>query len=358
MEGKDNSPDTEKFFDLLFNSILKEENTFVGKNTEKAYLFSTIKTCKNRENITKLQILCDNERIIHGINLEYDEIYKNEMYPKSLEDDLAISLEMKLTLLDKIKESNKDLSGTNEMEEYLDAITHIFGTIDRESGFISFLGIKCISGKTVFVGFPKGDGFLFGKFGYQFHDIKIQMKKEGITKLFPMFNKQNKKVNFFLNKISGKLLNQNLKEEEIIKDEETLANLKDDEEIDKMITTPIVEDNYFFNKNLKDRISGNDYKEVIDQGMRKWIIQRNKSKHLDKIDSKTSITKIDDALKRYDEEKSLTIQKSYNFLAKKITKCQLDPKFNSLPFIQELNQGKKKYGFKILQKNFFYYGAN
>ena len=342
MEGKDKSKDTETFFDLLFNSILKEENTFVGKNKEKVYSFSTIKTCKNRENISKLQILCDKERIIHGINLEYDGIYNNEMFPKSLEDELAISLEMKLTLLNEqeIKESIKDYPGIAKKEEYMDAITHIFGTIDKKSGFITFLGIKCISGKTVYVGFPKGDGFLFGKFGYKFHDIKIQMKKEGITKLFPYFNKQNIKANFFLNKISGKLLNQNLKEQEIIKDEETLVTLNDDEEIDKMITTPIVEDNYFFNKKLKDKISGNDYKEVVDQGMRNWIMKRNKSKQLENKVTKTSIIKIADALKRYNEEKEKTIQKSYNFITKKITKCPNNSKFGNLSFLPKLPQGR------------------
>ena len=352
IEGKDKSEDTKKFFDLLFKSILKEENTFVGQNTEKAYSFSTIKTCKNRENITKMQILCDNERIIHGINLEYDDIYNNEMFPKSLEDELVISLEMKLTHIDKQKrkESSKDLPGIAKKEEYIDAITHIFGTIDKNSGFITFLGVKCISGKTVFVGFPKGDGFLFGKFGFRFHDIKMQMTKEGISKLFPMFNKQNKKLNFFLNKISGKLLNQNLIEEEIIKDEEILANLKDDEEIDKMFTTPIVEDDYFFNKKLKDRISGNDYKEVVVQEMRKWIMKRNKSKHLDKIEEKTPITKIDDALKRYDEEKSKTMQKSYNFISKKISKNQIDSKFNNISFLPALQQGIKNGDSKLKRK--------
>ena len=274
MEGKDKSVDKETFFDILFDTVLKEENSYVGKNTENTYSFSTVKTCKNRENVTKIQILSGNERKIHGVNLEYDGIHKSEMFPKNLEDELAISLEMELKYLDKkkIRESMKVFDGVAKQEKYMDAVTHIFGTIDKKMDLF-FLGFKCISEKTVFVGFPDGEGFLFGKFGAKFHDIKIQMKKEGITKLEPIFNKENSKKNFFLKKITGKLLNQNLNEPEIIKDEETLANLKDEEEIDKMITTPIVDDEHFFNKKLKDQISGNNYKEVVNQGGRNWLLK-------------------------------------------------------------------------------------
>ena len=99
MEGKFKSVDTETFFETLFDSILKVENTYVGKNTENTYTFSTVKTCKNRENVTKIQVLSDKERKIHGINLEYDGVYKSEMFPKNLEEELAISLEMEMKFL-------------------------------------------------------------------------------------------------------------------------------------------------------------------------------------------------------------------------------------------------------------------
>ena len=202
MEGKDKSVDTETFFDTLFDTILKEENSYVGKTTENSYTFSTVKTFKNRENITRIQVLSDKDRKIHGINIEYDGIYNSIMFPKNLEDELAISLEMELKFLDKkkIRESIQAFAGVAKQEKYMDGITHIFGTINKKTGFITFLGFKCISGKTVFVGFPEGEGFLFGKFGTKFHDIRIQMKKEGITKLEPIFNKENSKKNFFLKK--------------------------------------------------------------------------------------------------------------------------------------------------------------
>ena len=58
----------------------------------------------------------------------------------------------------------------------------MFGTLDPGSGLITFLGFKCISGKMSFVGKPKGEGFLFGKFGSKLHDIKAQMTIDGIIK--------------------------------------------------------------------------------------------------------------------------------------------------------------------------------
>ena len=343
MEGKFKSVDTETFFDTLFDTILKVDNTYVGKNTENTYTFSTVKTCKNRENVSMIQVLSDKDRKIHGINIEYDGIYKSEMFPKNLEEELAISLEMEMKYLDKkkMKESMRAFSGVAKQEKYMDAVTHIFGTINEKSGYITFLGFKCISGKTLFVGYPEGEGFLFGKYGSKFHDIKIQMKKEGITKLEPIFNKENSKKNFFLKKITGKLLNQNLNEPEIIKDEEALLNLKDEEEIDKMITTPIVEDNHFFNKKLKDEISGSDYKEVVNQGVRNWLLKLFKNKKPKKQhEQKAPLVKIADALQRYEEEKLKSMQKSYNFLAKKISQPQnISKKMAASSFVPEI--GKK-----------------
>ena len=53
---------------------------------------------------------------------------------------------------------------------------------------LNFLGFKCISGKTIFVGYPEEDGFLFGNFGKKFHEIKVQMSLDGILLLQPGFN--------------------------------------------------------------------------------------------------------------------------------------------------------------------------
>jgi len=294
INGNDTSPDTKLFFDKLFNSILKQENTFIGTAQENIHSYSTKKTSRNRDCISFVQILCDKKGNFRGMNVEYDGVYKNKMYSE-FENGLFIFLDMKLgaidekaTIMDNLRKYPANGQGT-----YRDAVTHIFGTID--GGNITFLGFKCLSGKTSFVGFPKGEGFLYGKFGYKLHDLKIQINMKGITMLKPGF-KPNLRKNFFLDKITGKLSEQNLDEEEIVKDEECLNNINDDNEIDKLITTPIIEDDHFFNNDLKDEISGSDYKEVIDQYPRQWIMNSN----IPNQDNK-KLT-IEDALNLYDKE--------------------------------------------------------
>ena len=80
LNGKKASPDTKTFFTTLLTKILKEEKTFVGQTTEKCLTFSTTKSCKNRQFVTLVEILSDKKGVIHGINLEYDGVFKTKMY--------------------------------------------------------------------------------------------------------------------------------------------------------------------------------------------------------------------------------------------------------------------------------------
>ena len=75
---------------------------------------------------------------------------------------------------------------------YRDYVTHIFGTFNQNTGIISFLGFKSVSGKTLFVGTPKGEGFIFGGWGTKFHQLKLQMSEKGITYFQPIFNENPK----------------------------------------------------------------------------------------------------------------------------------------------------------------------
>ena len=304
--GNYSSSDTKIFFSTLLTNILKEENQYIGKTTENSYTFSTVKSCKKRECISLVEILSDKKGKIHGINIEYDRAFKTKMYPNKIEDELIISLEMSLGIVDEkpITEHKIGKFLGFKQGNYRDAVTHIFGTINQENGLITFLGFKCISGKTVFVGFPEGDGFLFGKFGNKFHNLKLQMTLDGITKLDPGF-KTNPRKNFFLDGIFGKSLNfQNFEKEEIIKDEAQLAKLEDEVAIDKLITTPVVEDDHFFNTKLKDEISGNDYKEVVNQHPRNWILWAGSvAGKRRKMGQKKPMT-LSDALKGFNEERT------------------------------------------------------
>ena len=299
LNGKDPSQDTATFFSTLLSKILKDENQTIGETIENNYIFSTVKTCKKRQCITLVEILSDKQGKIHGINLEYDGVFKSKMYPSKIEDELVVSLEMTLGIVDEKPITDNELGKFLGIKQgnYRDSVTHIFGTINQENGLITFLGFKCVSGKTVFVGFPEGDGFLFGRFGKKFHDLKIQMTVDGINKLQPGF-KINPRKNFFLEEIAEKLNNQDLYTDELIKDEEQLANLNDDVAIDKLITTPIVEDDHFFNTKLKDEITGNDYKEVVNQHPRNWILRGARKK---KATQRRPMT-LQDALKGFNEE--------------------------------------------------------
>ena len=299
------SNDSKIFFSNLFDSILKTKDDFVGENLENNMLYSTSRTCKIRDSITKLQVLNDDQGNIHGINLEYDGIYKVKMFPKSLEEELQIILEMKLDIINyNLFKKNIKRYKNNKIDLYRDAITHIFGTMN-DKGFLTFIGFKCISGKTLFVGFPEGKGFLFGEFGKKIHDFKVQLNIDGITKFQPGF-KNNSKTNYYLNNIK-KLSLEQLNEEKLINDEEILLNINDEKELDKLITTDLIEDNYFFDDKLKDKFYGNDYKEIVDQYPRKWLYD-------EKVDENLLIKSVEDALDKYDLESDMSMSQSNIYL--------------------------------------------
>ena len=295
------NPDLKTFFEKLFTSILKKENTFVGKPQEKTFSFTTPKACKKRECVTSIKILSDKDGAIHGLIMEYDGIAKVKLYPSKLENNLVISLEMKLGIVDEkpiLQKKVGKLEGIKE-EFYRDAVTHVFGTMSAKTNLITFFGFKCVSGKTVFVGFPEGDGFIFGKFGTKFHEIKVQMSLDGILLLQPGFN-VNRRTNFYLNKEANNLTKEDLSRDILIQDEVQLSQLKDAVQIDKMITTPIIEENHFFNEKLMDQIGGNDYKEVVNQNPREWILKTEKPAQAAPAQA---ILTVDDALKEVEKEK-------------------------------------------------------
>ena len=296
-------PDLKTFFEKLFNSILKKENDFVGKPQEKTFSFTTPKACKKRECITSISILGTHDGGINGLIMEYDSVAKAKMYPSKLEQSLLICLDMKLGIVDeKAEKEVGKLEGIKE-EFYRDAVTHVFGTISQNTNMITFLGFKCISGKTVFVGYPEGDGFIFGKFGTKFHELKVQMSLEGIILLQPGFN-LNRRANFYLNNEANNLTKEDLERDILIQDEVQLSQLSDSIQIDKMITTPIIDENHFFNEKLSDAISGNDYKEVVNQNPREWILKAEGEK-VEQTETKAILT-LDDALKEMEKEKEKT----------------------------------------------------
>ena len=97
------------FFDKLFNSILRKETDSIGKNNDKSYIYSTSITCGKRQCISLVEVLSDKDGVIHGFNITYDDVFKCKMYPKKIEDDLIVTLEMTLGLVDESPIKNKKI---------------------------------------------------------------------------------------------------------------------------------------------------------------------------------------------------------------------------------------------------------
>ena len=338
------SPDLKIFFDLLLNNILQKDPVEIGKPREQCYNYSTTKANNKRECISQIQILTDKNNVIHGINMMYDDVFENQMYPTVLETNLNISLEMNLGIVDEKPIKQRQIGKNKEIKEkfYRDAITHIFGTINSKN-IISFFGFKCISGKTEFVGNPEGKGFLIGGFGKKFHSIKLQMTEDGIHLLNPFFN-ENPRTNFFIRKIFDTLTMNDLSKEDFVLDEEHLEKIQNDEDIDKFITTPILEDNHFFNNKLKDKISGNDYKEVVNQAPRNWIIRKDKERK--NLKNLQKINNINDALRTFDEENKRR-GLNPNIFMPQLRNIKGKQKFGNK---NDINANKNKIGQKRLHK--------
>ena len=294
------SPELKNFYNILFEKIFQKDPTQIGKSKENCYNYSTTKSSNKRECISQIQILTDKSNIIHGINMTYDDVFENQMFPSSVENDLNISLELNLGIVDEKPIKQRQIGKLKEIKEkfYRDAITHIFGTVNSKN-IISFLGFKCISGKTEFVGLPEGEGFLIGRFGMKFHSIKIQMTENGIHLLNPIFN-ENHRTNFFIRRKYDKISEKDLNKDEEVLDEKHLNNINDEVNMDKFITTPIIKDDHFFNDKLKDEISGNDYKEIVNQAPRQQLIEKDKAKPQNKIKGQ-KIKSLDEALKTFEE---------------------------------------------------------
>ena len=290
--------DVHTFFDMLMTKLIYGENSSVGKLKEKVLTFSTTKSNKNRKYISLIEVLTDKIGIIHGLTLQYDDqINKEKLYPRTIEEDLLVSIEMNLGLLINEKTNFGKNKITKDKELYYrDYVTHIFGTFNQNTGIISFLGFKSVSGKTLFVGTPKGEGFIFGGWGTKFHQLKLQMSEKGITYFQPIFN-ENPRINYYIRKAKDYTKEIIEEDNELILDEPQLAKLTDEIEIDKFITTPIISDDIFFDPKLKDEISGNDYKETVNQFSRLWLLP---------VGEKPAPRKflyLNEALRIYDKEK-------------------------------------------------------
>ena len=260
---KDINSDLYIFFKTLFNKIMKGTNSYIGKHEDFSINNSHITLCfstKNANNsfISKITVLNDGKNIIRGLIIEYNNIKKYELYAKELDNKLNKGLELHLDIINKNDfEKKKNHYENIDISLYHDSITHIFGTINKTNNIISSLGFKCISGKIESIGISDGDSFLFGEFGTKFHNLKFEIKEEGISLFEPKFI-ENKRKNFYLNN------DKEIENEDIILDEDFLKNLKGDEnKINQFIKTSFFEDNLLDNNESNEDISENNCIENI-----------------------------------------------------------------------------------------------
>ena len=272
------SLDLKNFFSHIFTNVLKTTADSQGPTIQKAKKFTSA-NCRNKENITKLLVLTDKNNTIKGLKLEYDDAVNVKLYDKRKDKKLIVKLEMLFGLLDETEKQKSIDTFLNAQNEclYRDCITHVFGTFTNK---IEFLGFKCRSGKKGFVGKPKGDAFLFGDFGKQFHYLKVQVKSGTVTQFQPFFI-DSPRTNVFLKKNLNEIDQEFIMNEPLLYDENHLAKLVDEKQIEKFISSAIVNDDHFFDKNLMDRIAGHDVKEIIEMKPRKWQLDEHVNKKKD-----------------------------------------------------------------------------
>jgi hypothetical protein len=152
--------------------------------------------------------------------------------------------------------------------------------------------------------------------------------ENGIIKLEPGFT-SNLRKNYYLDSITKNLTYENLDKEELIKDEEYINKLKDINEIDKLITTSIIDEEDFFDTRHKDVFCGNDYKEVVDQCPRSWIneeakkiVENYKKKESKKLNKKDALEKYDNEFERT-KNKRKTLEEMLNISKKKVIQAKI-----------------------------------
>ena len=129
-----------KFMDLVFNKMIKNENEVVGQLEEGTRIFGT-RNVRGRKVISKFSVFTDSSKnIIQGFNVQYDDFFDSLLCSKKKEgQDKNITLEMNFlpngkTILDR------------------DGISHIAGKFSVKNKLIKFLIFKCRSGKTFYIG--------------------------------------------------------------------------------------------------------------------------------------------------------------------------------------------------------------
>ena len=300
------SQDTQNFFNLFFNECLKNDIGFVGKKELEGTKFST-KEGKKKKSISKFSVITDvNKEKIQGFQIMYDDFFKVDLFPTNEENEegnnLFIPLEINLNRL--------EFNDINEFpdNDSRDGITHLLGSIDER---INFLGFKCRSGKISFIGNPKGKIFFFGEYKKQLQSVKTEIKDNELNYLEPYFS-EYERANPYI--VDVDINQQYLDEDKPIYEEELLEKMEDENEIDKQVFQPLIDDYFFFDPRFIDEVKGQTYKDLYHIKERFWHINPGKGKKANDFKfNKADLMK--EAIEYYNQFLS-----NFNLIGKKIKK--------------------------------------
>ena len=260
------SNDFKKFMKLIFDDTIQKDEIPVGNKNEGALKYNS-KSSENHKAISKFSVITDEAKeTIKGLEIYYDDFFKNNLYLNKEGETYYISLEINLAADEAKSAETKDFPDAN----LRDGITHIVGLIDPKDKTINLLGFKCRSGKVYFIGKPEGKPFLFGGIQKQLQSIKIEVNNGKLSYLEPFFMNVDR-GNPFVNIKPEEISEQFLKQDKPIYEEEYLKQIGSSD-LMKNILQPLVSDNAFKDPNDNDTVKGINYQDFIPLTKRFWFV--------------------------------------------------------------------------------------
>ena len=248
--------ETKKFFDMLLSDeMIREDHEETGEEYEHAIHYST-RQGHLRHFISKICVITDESgEIIKGLQVFYDDFFKNDLFLNKRGQKFKVALEMTLN-----GDLTKGQIDTFPDMNTKDGVTHIFGTY---TDYITFIGFKARSGKTYFYGKPMGIPFIYGGIGKHLKTISCQVNEGRLSAIEPGFVDVIRK-NSYVDKTMDDIDELLEKCNDCLMEENTLENINDPIELDKNIKVPCIPDDYFFDKNYEDKIKGTDIMEILE----------------------------------------------------------------------------------------------
>ena len=326
------SEDTQDFFGYIFEEVLRKDGDFIGKKLEGATKFATKEGMKKFA-ISKLSVVTNETKDkISGFEIYYDDFFKNDLF-LSKDEDFYVSLEINLPILDSAE--------INQFPDanYRDGITHIFGTSSGDR--ITLLGFKCRSGKTSFIGVPKGKPFLFGEVKKILQSVKIEVFEGELSYFEPKFL-EVQRSNPFIDKENHEINQKFLNEDKPIYEEDLLEEIEDEDEVDKQVLHALVEDDFFFDPRFKDEIEGEKYSDI--KPLKSRFYHKNPGKGKKPKDFKFKnddlVKEANEVVEKKKEDLVVRGKKKYDGRTRPLNKKLKDDK------IKEYNPGDKIRGKK------------